>query len=327
VKEKPEEIKPRIEKMLEQEPLKQRGYKFVGVGADKVVLETPGSTRKIIKVSRSILRKKVTELLTGMNNSPDYIDNQNHERQINDINEIVENEKEAKEIFGKEHFLKTGVFKIKIPITKELLMSFVGDKEKPLVEKLPDNFESEIEMLAETQFIAEELKNPEKFIPKDFSVNIITHKEFFNTKNIDDALSKARGFADKEFLTEVRVLLKDERYKEVVREIISKIIEYTKKTGLIIDIFGKNNITIYEKENGVIDYHIIEALLPGSKESWAKNISQDPQLHLLRHYYVYYYTIKSIADLIGVENNLKPEDLIYFKNSAIPTGDWPSKNT
>jgi hypothetical protein len=327
MKENSGEVKLKIEKILKQEPLNKRGYKFVGMGADKVVLETPGSTRKIIKVSRAVLQQKITDLLINQNNSSNSIDNQNHDIQRSGIDEIAENEKELREIFGEEHFLKTGVFKIKIPITKEFLISFVGNKEKHLVEKLTDDFESEIEMLAETQLIAEELKNPKKFRPKDFSVDIITHKKFFGEKNIEDALTRARGFVDREFLTTFKKLSEDEKYKNVIKEIVSKIIEYTKKTGLIVDIFGKNNITIYEKENGVVDYHIIEALLPGSKESWAKNISQDPQLHLLRHYYVYYYTIKNIAEIIGIEDNIKPEDLIYFKNSAIPTGNWPSKNS
>ncbi len=322
-----EETKQRIKEILDQEPLKKRGYKFVGIGADKVVLETPGSTRKIIKVSQTVLRQKISNLLSAENYSPDDFENKNHEAQREQIDELERDEKEIKDIFGEEHFLKTGVFKIKIPITKEFLLSFLGNERANAVEKLPDYFETEIEMLAETQVVAEELRDPEKFSTIEFSTDLITHTDFFKQINIDEALRETRSIIDDNFLVSFEELLKDEKYKIVVREIVSKIIEYTKRTGLMIDIFGQNNITIYKKEDGSIDYHIIEALLPRPKELWDMNMSQDPTLKRLRHYYVYYYSMKSIADMIGIEDSIKPEDLVYFKNSAIPTGEWPPEST
>lgn len=322
-----EKIKPRIEKILEQESLKDYGYRFVGNGADKAVFETPGSPRKVIKISREVLKQKIFNLLTVDDYTSDSPLNKDHEMQSNKIDEIKDNEKEIKEIFGEEHFLKTGVFKAKILITKELLISLLGSNLRKFIEKLPDDFESEIEMLAETQLVAEELKNPEKFLPTDFSVDLITDREFYSQESVDIALERSRDVLDESFISNFENLIEKEDYKKIILEIVSKIIEYTKKTGLMIDIFGRNNITIYKKENGEIHYHIIEALLPGFKKHWNSNISEDQTFELLRHYYSYYYFIHSMADKIGIENNIKPEDLNYFKKSGIPTGDWPKKDS
>jgi len=262
-----EKARQNVEKILKMEPLNQRGYKFVGIGSDKVVLETPGSTRKIIKVSHDVLRQKVAGLMLNEINHIGNYDVKDNSRQLESLEEIKENEKEVREIFGDEHFLNTGTFKMKIPITKEFLVAFVDDSQKFLLERIPENFYSEVEMVAETQLVAEELKDPEKFSVKSFNTNLITDMDFYESKSLDQALFANRSNIDENFIHDVENLTKDEKYKKVITEIVSKLIQYTKKTGNMMDIFGPNNITIFTKENGNIDYHIIEAVLPGPKKN------------------------------------------------------------
>ena len=43
---------------------------------------------------------------------------------------------------------------------------------------------------------------------------------------------------------------------------------------------------------------------------------------MLQHYYVYYYALNSAAKMLGIEENIKPDDLVYFKEQGIPTGDY-----
>ncbi|OHA86340.1 MAG: hypothetical protein A3A90_00085 [Candidatus Zambryskibacteria bacterium RIFCSPLOWO2_01_FULL_35_19] len=62
-----EGLKKKIEETIETEPLKEFNLKFVGVGADKAVFETSRSERKLIKVSMFILKRKISELLRGIN--------------------------------------------------------------------------------------------------------------------------------------------------------------------------------------------------------------------------------------------------------------------
>lgn len=320
-----ESLKKKIEEMLEHEPLKSRGLTFIGIGADRAVFETAGSARKVIKVSRAALRRKVSTLLAGEHTTTTDTEKGRHGPQKHEIDDEKKNEEEVKEIFGPEHFLRKGVFRITIPITKDFLISFVGEDQKKLVERLPDNFMSEVEILAETQLVAEELKDPESFSPISFSTDLIRGGDFYAAENIDDALARARDVTDGHFLSDMGRLIVDVKYHEVIKEIVSKVIRYTKKTGLMLDIFGPNNVTLYTKEDGSVDYHILDILMPGSKEHWNKNITQDPELRLLRQQYVYFYSLHSLADMLNSKENLAPEDLEYFGGSGIPFGNWPSR--
>ena len=58
-----EDMKQKIEDVMEIEPLSGLGLKFVDIGADKAVFETSGSDRKLIKVSMDILRKRIYDML------------------------------------------------------------------------------------------------------------------------------------------------------------------------------------------------------------------------------------------------------------------------
>lgn len=315
----------KIREMFLQEPLKSQGLILIGMGSDKVVFETQGSTRKIVKVSSDILRWKVENLLAVENNQPIASEGVGNEYQKTLINTEKQEEKDAKEIFGEEHFLRRGVFRIKVPITKGFLRDFLGEHQKGLVEKLPDTYETEVEMLAETQLLAEELKDPERFRTKSLNTGVIMGNDFWKTKNIEAALLMARTFVESNFLSQVETLWQDKRYRAVLTEIVTKLIVYSKKTGLPADIFGPNNITVYEKPDGTVDYHMLDILMPGSYKNWGKKMSEDPDLQMLQHYYVYYYALNSAAKMLGVEENIKPGDLIYFKEQGIPTGDWPSE--
>lgn len=255
----------KIKEMFLQEPLKSQGLTLIGMGSDKVVFETQGSTRKIVKVSSNILQWKVENLLAVGNDQPVAPESVGNGYQKTLIDTEKQEEKDAKEIFGKEHFLRRGVFRIKIPITND----------------------------------------------------------FWKTKNIDGALLMARTFVESSFLSQIETLQQDKRYRTVLTEIVTKLIIYSKKTGLPVDIFGPNNITVYEKPDGTVDYHMLDVLMPGSYKNWGMKMSEDPYLHMLQHYYVYYYALNSAAKMLGIEENIKPDDLVYFKEQGIPTGDWP----
>lgn len=320
-------MKQKIEEMLEQEPLKEEGLNLIGIGADKVVFETPGSSKKIIKISKSFILQKIG-LLLGISNKTE-IDN-NDESKVDEyqkklIEEHNKIEEEISEVFGKEHLLRKGIFKAKIPFTKEMIHKLISNKNFfPSIEKLNDDTIYEVETLAETQSIAEELKDREKFKTKDFSIGLVTYDNFRKSGDILEAMSYVRDDTNSDFLSEFDKNSKDKKYVDVVKEIVTKIIQYTKKTGYMIDIFGPDNITIYNKEDGSLDYHLPDVILPGSQDYWRKNIKDDKNFDLLRHNYIYYYSIKSLADKLGISDNLNPEDLIYFKDTGIPTeGKFP----
>jgi len=313
-----ENLEKHIQSLISTESFDGLGINFIGMGDDKVVFETLGSKKKVIKVSLQALKEKVLLLLSDTN----YQEQDEHTLQKEDLKEYRGHEDEARDIFGSEHLLKTGVFRIKIPLTKDFLLAFVDKELKPLVEKLPNDAIQEVEMLAETQIKAEELNDKEKFSTIDFSTDVITDKDFYDSENIEAALLKVRDMVNDEFLNSFQEILKDERYVPIIKDLVERIIEYTKKTGLMLDLFGPNNITIFTKEDGSIDYHLVDIVLPSS-QNWSKNIKDDEKMGFLRHYYTFYYSIKSIGDMLGIEDNLKLDDLIYFKDADIPSGAFP----
>lgn len=118
----------------------------------------------------------------------------------------------------------------------------------------------------------------------------------------------------------------DLEYVEKVKEILIKIIKFTKRTGQMVDIFGPDNLTIFTNEDGKLDYHLLDVILPGPRSSWNKNIKDDPSFDLLRHNYQFYYAVKSLGDKLGITDNLEAEDLVYFRGFGLPTmGKFPER--
>ena len=304
-----------INEAIESEPLKELDLKLIGIGSEKIIFETPGSQKKVIKVNIDEVLYRIA-LKLGLT-TEDQSDNGQLKELIKEHKGI---EADLVDIFGAEHILKNGVFRGKIPFTKDILIKLT--EQIPVFQNkiisLPNDVIFEIEPLIETQIIADELKDKEKFKTTDFNINLITENELKGVKNITSVLTLIRRFVNKDFLANFQKESSDLKYVETVKEILVKIISFTKKTGLMLDIFGPYNITIFNKEDGYLDYHLLDVVLPGPRELWDKNIKDDQDLILLRHYYQFYYAIKSLGDRLGIEDNLKAEDLVYFKESGIP---------
>ena len=306
-----------IDKITKSESLEKFDLNFVGIGAENVCFETKGSTKKLVKVNIDILKRKIMDIVNNKDRNSSF-----KEYQTELMNENIEQEKTIIEIFGDEHVLKNGYFHSKIPLDKELILQIMGKTfEYFITGKITDkNYETE--MIMQTQIIAEELKNPNVYQTEDYSTDLITHDDFRNSKNIEEGLHKIENIVNKEFIDLMKEKIKENKFSKIIKEITEKIIAYTKKTGQMIDIFGPNNITLFINKDGNADYHLIDVLLPGSINGWNFNIKDDKNLELLRYCYTYFYSIKSLADEIGVKDNLKPQDLIYFKDNKIPSGDW-----
>ncbi|MCX6716923.1 MAG: hypothetical protein NTV72_03290 [Candidatus Taylorbacteria bacterium] len=161
-----------IQEAIESEPLKGFELKLLGIGADKMVFETPGSDRKIVKVSIEDVMHKVRNVLAD--EAPKAVDDI-EEKRLRIIEEHKKLEKELSEVFGQEHLLRNGIFRVKIPITKDVLLKALSDIEcaaqmRTEIETLDADKILEIETIAETQIKAKEIIDPEKFKTKDHSV-------------------------------------------------------------------------------------------------------------------------------------------------------------
>ena len=118
-----EDFKQTVHEIVDQEPIKSFDLKLIGIGGDQVVFETPGSVKKIIKVSRNFVGEKLVSLLKKeFYNKTE--DGKLDKLQRQEIAKHKEIEKGITEVFGAEHVLKHGVFKVKIPFTKATIAKF-----------------------------------------------------------------------------------------------------------------------------------------------------------------------------------------------------------
>ena len=311
---------PGIDKVIESEAFQKHGLQYVGIGAEKIVFETDGSDKKLIKISLETLRDKISG----------YFDS-HHEYAIAvslDEKEIKKEyqaqEQSIVEVFGREHVLEKGFFHYKIPMTKEVVAAAMGERGGKFIKKLDEMAGiPEIEMVVETQLIAEELKYPKESHTIDLNVPLIKYDKFISSQNIQEGLRNIEGMIDRDIKIYVEQLSNFEQYVDVEKEIIKNIIKYTKATGQIMDVFGPNNITIFlDKDSNEPNFHLLDVVMPGPRRRWDMNIKDDPKLSLLRHCYTFYYGINCWAKELGVAESLELDDLAYFKGAELPTGDF-----
>ncbi len=314
-----ENFKNIVQEATETEPIKKFGLKFLGLGADSIVFETPGSESKVMKVN---IEDVIIGVINILNNNDTYQPNERRKQLIDERKKIKE---DISEVFGEEHLLRSGLFKVKIPVTKNIIEKVMADSNfddqelSSTVRQMSPDHILGIETIAETQIKAQELLNPKKFNCVDFKIPLITDDNFHGAGSINKAMNLIRDIVDKDFLLQFNENDFDTKQLGTIREILIKIIKFTKKTGMMLDIFGPNNITIFTNEDGVTDYHLLDVILPGQQKRWSKNISEDQRFDLFRHYYTYYYySIKRLANKFGIDDNLTPEDLVYFKGVGIP---------
>ena len=310
---------PGLDKAIESEPYKKYGLKYVGIGADKICFEVEGSERKLIKVATDTLREKIIQSLTGEVGSIAVVSQ--FERKL--MEEYKKDETVIEDVFGKEHVLKKGFFRFSIPVTREVATVALGDEYSELINKIDENNVPKVAMIVETQPIAEELKHPEERYTIDLRIPLLKQDEFMKSRDVDEALEKVRVIVVNRIDGQLADLANKKQYIEMEKVIIQKIIEYTKRTGQMLDMFGQKNITIFLNKENDLDYHLLDVVLPGLKKDREKNIKEDRKLGLLRPYYTYYYAVNYLAEKLGLDENLETDDLLYFEGASIPTGNFP----
>jgi len=151
-----ENFKNIVKEATETEPLNKFGLKFIGIGADSMVFETPGSERKVMKVNIGDVMSCVFNLLNGKSNDQQL---DNRKQSINE-RKIIEDH--IAEVFGEEHLLKSGHFRIKVPVTKKIMEQVLADNNNidenlmTAINQLDQDSVLMVETIAETQVKAPE---------------------------------------------------------------------------------------------------------------------------------------------------------------------------
>ena len=309
-----EHLEKKIQNVIEIDPLKNIGLRYIGIGSENICFETKGSPTKLIKINLEELRRKIETLLSGREGE----NKDSHTHQKTSFQEQKKCEATIETIFGQDHLLKKGVFRSKVPLSKDIVLLVLESDPYNLAKHIDEHEPLEVEMLIQTQEKARELQDREKYHVQSFMSGVVTLNDFKVSASRKEALQKIRTIVEKGFLSEMDRCLREGTYTETLREITQKMILYTKQTGLMLDIFGPDNITLFVDTNGTPNYHLIDVILPGNQEHWAIRQEEDEgSLPLLRHCYTYYYSLKSLGDRFELTDNLIPEDLNYFKNTGL----------
>lgn len=310
-----------FEQVSDNESLKKYDLKYVGTGSECVCFETAASEKKLIKVEKEQFKNFVLDIIEGSNEedvSKKIIDFQKKQYE-----KYKEMESALIDVFGEEHVLKKGIFKKESEFSKKELSDIFPELKNRLEKSsIKDEF-LKIKMLFYTQPIARELKSKKKYDTFSFNTILIVEGNFRANEDIEKALEKIRVSIDKHFINHIMESKKIEKYKETILEVVKGIVEYTKKTGKMMDIFGPDNLTIFTEKGGEVNFHLIDVILPMVGEHWERLQEEDEGLSLLRHYYTYFYTISTLSERLGLEDKLELDDLMYFKNKGIPSGKFP----
>lgn len=314
-----------LDQIIESDPLKKYGLKFMGAGAEKITFKTEGSDKKLIKVSIWSLRSKILQAIYRVKEGEVLKATSIGEDEKANVADYREQEKEISEVFGSEHVLENGLFKFTLPVTREIALAVLNDNEKRAMDHMKPDEVLEVRMLIETQPIAKELEDREKYKTMSLNASLIREDDFLESGDIADGLRRIDAIIgrkiDHDYLEWAQA-----GYIDVIRTVVERMIVFTKKTGLMVDIFGHDNVTIFVDEDGSNNFHLLDPVFPNTKEFWNCNIKNDKRLDLLRHYYTYYRTINYLVDKLDIDETLYPGDLVYFKGSGIPTeGKFPKR--
>lgn len=111
---------------------------------------------------------------------------------------------------------------------------------------------------------------------------------------------------------------KDELLKVIVTDFVKKAVEYTQKTGEILDIAGKDNVIFYKNDEGVWTYKLIDAMFPANGhaiikeakeafENFSKNGPDSVESvakGILYNTINYVRTINGLAGILGVSERV-----------------------
>ncbi len=289
------------------EYLKKFNPHYIGAGADNIVFKIDASEKKFVKVSRDMFERQINCVISG----GDII------KQIEDQKEKIEEFKKKQNdivsVFGSEHVLKSDFIRHKIELTKNEAAEIVGKEIDGKEEKY------QIDTFIQTQPIAKELKEKEKYNTKSFNASLMRAIDFGEGGERDTIINNSIPAAKKwveefpqGFVNDLKNKKVSEEYIPAYREIIEKMVAYTKRTGSMIDVFGPENITVFKDESGKVNYHLIDPILPGKTEHFEKPFIER-NMNGLRHGCIYYHSLREGAKLLGIESTIQLEDLNYFK--------------
>ncbi len=321
-----EELYNSVEKVFNQDEYKDKNLKLVSIGAERIVFKVEGVPNRVFKIGRNALSHRLQLGMPDDQGVSKANDRETIKRQIAEWEDEKELEKEAIEIFGEEHFLKRGIFRVTVPVTRELMSACFPYEtvRKEIYDKYPEESIGSFKMLAESQEELEVLTNPDDYFILSIGIRILNKQELFkDAESLNEVLERIRVKIDQQ-ISVMKDFIRDKYCSPALKDLFEKIVKYTKKTGRMVDLLGMDNIVLYAGGAKTIgnrehvkgwNYKIIEFSMSGPKDAWITTLDEDKDRNYscLCQYYAYFYLVSTVAKMLKIQDDLVPSDLCYFK--------------
>lgn len=248
--------------------------KFLARGGDHLVYSVEDHPDVVIKASSFVVK----DILSENSEHGDKLDTltaDQEERLYKEISDKNSQIRLLRESFGVEHTLKERRSLMKVPVSNEILEEiFKGDWKKRQVpvnakdlneawtiviiqENAPEINDQDHLGLYFGSFLEERLFDKDEYAKLN---NALIRFNNESSEKVADLLLKLQDNPDTHALSDLLTACQnDENLKQSVIEFIKKTIEYTKQTGNILALAGKDNV-ILSKENDTWNYLLIDAL-------------------------------------------------------------------
>lgn len=257
----------------DNELVKHYRPRFLARGGDHLVYEVVEHPDVIIKASTFTIK----DILSDNSENGRPLDSLSGELKIEIEGKIAKKNtqiRQLREYFGNEHTLAEKRYIMKVPITRKLLDEiFVGDWKN----RLPPDGSEDIREVWSTVVVQErtDVVNDPNHVGLYFG-GFLEEREYDldeyrklnqsllrqNVQSAED-IERFLDLQDNPQSHALRDIMdraqQDRAFKEVVGELLVRIISYTRETGNILALAGKDNIVLYQKD-GVWNYLLVDAL-------------------------------------------------------------------
>ncbi len=246
--------------------------KLEGVGGQQLVYSFPDYPEIVAKVEMATLLEEVAAIIEvgniGKKANQVVLEQKKHQKEL-EHQDLVD-------FFGKNHVLVETFHILKIPVNQRIINSMAtllgwSETQRSFVAGYDKN---SISSLLAFQEKFDVLKQPDKLsvtaglaelrpvvtplyeeIYNDLTVAALYDLESVNPIPVDKII-KIHPFLEKI----MEKLAEDEQLKEMVKEFISKAINYSKKTGKLLDLIGIDNVVFFKEETGQWSFKLLDAI-------------------------------------------------------------------
>lgn len=240
--------------------------KFLARGGEHVIYDIPGHPDIVVKVETETMRKiqsnNVEKGLPLGGMDPELLPH---------VTEFMQTYKERQrmlvEHFGREHTLSVRQALMKVPVTEQLLTA--------LHDGVPPVGTGDIKeawAIVRVQKRAQECVDPTHVtVMSGYAENRHTDPDAY--KHVTDALVECdpdAKFTDEEYRSLLYkpmpelldTLAQDPALAATLKDFVERTIEYAKATGEMLDLAGRDNVTVFKKDDSW-NYRLVDALYPG----------------------------------------------------------------